>query len=190
MLPRNATPEAESQKTKIKERKKELTKKERKLQYSLFDIFETSQLARKITRYAIYDEATMGNINPFVLLQAHRNAHLVVTEAESRGDHKGTSGHLERLLPGTSRRANPLARAGCRILLEGRLPNAGCEWLLALRACLDWLLRLANGKGGLRSLRYSIWPVLPHLDRILSSRRAFWRFRFHFSNSFPFIFLF
>lgn len=87
---------------------------------------EKSQLARKITRYAIYDEATIGNINPFVLLQAHRNAHLVVTEAESRGDHKGTSGHLERLLPGTSRRANPLARAGCRILLEGRLPNAGC----------------------------------------------------------------
>lgn len=33
---------------------------------------ETSQLARKITRYAIYDEATIGNINPFVLLQAHQ----------------------------------------------------------------------------------------------------------------------
>lgn len=43
---------------------------------------KTSQLARKITRYAIYDEATIGNINPFVLLQAHQ-MRLVVTEPRS-----------------------------------------------------------------------------------------------------------
>lgn len=125
-------PRPSPKKQKKKKERKNLRKKKENCNI-LFSTFlaqnakkkekETSQLARKITRYAIYDEATIGNINPFVLLQAHRNAHLVVTEAESRGDHKGTSGHLERLLPGTSRRANPLARAGCRIFAWGASPQ-------------------------------------------------------------------
>lgn len=137
MLPRNSTPEAESQKTKIKERKKELTKKERKLQYTLFDIFSPKceeegegDKSAGAQDYKICNLRRGHNrkYKSFRFITSTPNAHLVVTEAESRGDHKGTSGHLERLLPGTSRRANPLARAGCRIFAWGASPQCRlCE---------------------------------------------------------------
>lgn len=128
-------PRPSPKKQKPKERKKELTKKERKLQYSLFDIFSPNcEEEGEGDKSAGAQDYKIRNLRrghnrkykSFRFITSTPNAHLVVTEAESRGDHKGTSGHLERLLPGTSRRANPLARAGCRILLEGRLPNAGC----------------------------------------------------------------
>jgi len=83
MLPRNVTPQPETSRQK----------KEKKLQNFIFDSFsqknkkeKRSQLAHKITRYAIY--GTIGNINPFVLLQRETQGppppkEVVVTEARS-----------------------------------------------------------------------------------------------------------
>lgn len=110
---------------KQRRRKKELTKKERKLQYSLpkceEEGGEEGDKSAGAQDYKICNLRRGHNrkYKSFRFITSTPSAHL-----ESRADHKGTSGHLERLLPGTSRTTSePFGTSWLQDLARGASPQ-------------------------------------------------------------------